>query len=223
MFIGRQVTAVCRRCPPATRSPTTTSDQPASSSLVYFLRCLPAFLCIFVSPLDPLRDHRLWWTTPLAEKCALARSKSDFSARLPEQSDAVWTCKKSSHSIFVLIYNDIYHFLWSNKMVSKRDTHFTIDTTYCLRVSFTLSREEKDQLFLPPFPFHQNAQVSSNLGCCSVRKQFFLSERQNTRRRPSSFFFGLQLKWLRGTMQVYNLFKCLTRQKDDGGRLLMAK
>ena len=160
----------------------------------------------------------------LAEKCAVARSKSDFSARLPEQSDAVWTCKKSSHSIFVLIYNDIYHFLWSNKMVSKRDTHFTIDTTYCLRVSFTLSREEKDQLFPPPFPFHQNAQVSSNLGCCSVRKQFFLLvERQNTRRRPSSFFFGLQLKWLRGTMQVYNLFKCLTRQKDDGGRLLMAK
>ena len=180
MFIGRQVTAVCRRCPPATRSPTTTSDQPASSSLVYFLHCLPAFLCIFSSPLDPLRDHRLWWTTPLAEKCALARSKSDFSARLPEQSDAVWTCKKSSHSIFVLIYNDIYHFLWSNKMVSKRDTHFTIDTTYCLRVSFTLSREEKDQLFLPPFPFHQNAQVSSNLGCCSVRKQFFFSSNDRT-------------------------------------------
>ena len=121
----------------------------------------------------------------LAEKCALARSKSDFSARLPEQSDAVWTCKKSSHSIFVLIYNDIYHFLWSNKMVSKRDTHFTIDTTYCLRVSFTLSREEKDQLFLPPFPFHQNAQVSSNLGCCSVRKQFF--SRRTTEHSSSAF------------------------------------
>ena len=83
----------------------------------------------------------------LAEKCALARSKSDFSARLPEQSDAVWTCKKSSHSIFVLIYNDIYHFLWSNKMVSKRDTHFTIDTTYCLRVSFTLSRRGERPTF----------------------------------------------------------------------------
>ena len=62
----------------------------------------------------------------------------------------------------------------------------------------TFKRGERPT-FLPPFPFHQNAQVSSNLGCCSVRKQFFfLVERQNTRRRPSSFFFGLQLKWLLG-------------------------
>jgi len=64
--------------------------------------------------------------------------------------------------------------------------------------------------------------LKSRLLQCS-KAVFFLVERQNTRRRPSSFFFGLQLKWLRGTMQVYNLFKCLTRQKDDGGRLLMAK
>ena len=175
MFIGRQVTAVCRRCPPATRSPTTTSDQPASSSLVYFLLCLPASLCIFSSPLDPLRDHRLWWTTPLAEKCAVARSKSDFSARLPEQSDAVWTCKKSSHSIFVLIYNDIYHFLWSNKMVSKRDTHFTIDTTYRLRVSFTLSREEKDQQrFFLRFRFTKTRKCPQISAAAVFESSFFL-------------------------------------------------
>ena len=116
----------------------------------------------------------------LAEKCALARSKSDFSARLPEQSDAVWTCKKRSHSIFVLIYNDIYHFLWSNKMVSKRDTHFTIDTTYCLRVSFTLSREEKDQRFFLRFRFTKTRKCPQISAAAVFESSFFSSSNDRT-------------------------------------------
>merc|ERR1719350_1208900 len=108
-------------------------------------------------------------------------------------------------------------------MVSKRDTHFTIDTTYCLRVSFTLSRRGERPTFSSSVSVSPKraSVLKSRLLQCS-KAVFFLVERENTRRRPSSFFFGLQLKWLRGTMQVYNLFKCLTRQKDDGGRLLMA-
>ena len=87
----------------------------------------------------------------------------------------------------------------------------------------TFKRGERPT-FLPPFPFHQNAQVSSNLGCCSVRKQFFFSSNDRTLvvgLRAFSLDSNLSGCW--GTMRVYNLFKCLTRQKDDGGRLLMAK
>ena len=180
MFIGRQVTAVCRRCPPATRSPTTTSDQPASSSLVYFPHCLPAFLCIFVSPLDPLRDHRLWWTTPLAEKCALARSKSDFSARLPEQSDAVWTCKKSSHSIFVLIYNDIYHFYGQTRWFQKgtRTSQLTQHIVYESRSHFQERRKTNFSSSVSVSPKRASVLKSRLLQCSKA--VFFSTEHSSS-------------------------------------------
>ena len=181
MFIGRQVTAVCRRCPPATRSPTTTSDQPASSSLVYFPHCLPAFLCIFSSPLDPLRDHRLWWTTSLAEKCALARSKSDFSARLPEQSDAVWTCKKSSHSIFVLIYNDIYHFYGQTRWFQKgtRTSQLTQHIVYESRSHFQERRKTNNVFFLR-FRFTKTRKCPQISAAAVFESSFFSTEHSSS-------------------------------------------
>ena len=159
-----------------------------------------------MSPLDPLRDHRLWWTTPLAEKCAVARSKSDFSARLPEQSDAVWTCKKSSHSIFVLIYNDIYHFVWSNKIFKKRGHSLAQLTQHMVyKLEFSVSH-----ICVP-------RSVSSHL--LSLPRQSVLSTFLFGHNISSPTFSNLSGR----TRQVHNLFKCHTRQKDDGARLLMAK
>ena len=161
---------------------------------------------------------------PSGGKVCCGAIKSDFSARLPEQSDAVGTCKKSSHSIFVLIYNDIYHFYGQTRWFQKgtRTSQLTQHIVYESRSHFQERRKTNNVFFLR-FRFTKTRKCPQISAAAVFESSFFLGERQNTRRRPSSFFFGLQLKWLRGTMQVYNLFKCLTRQKDDGGRLLMAK
>jgi len=103
-----------------------------------------------------------------------------------------------------------------------RTSQLTQHIVYESRSHFQERRKTNNVFFLR-FRFTKTRKCPQISAAAVFESSFFLVERQNTRRRPSSFFFGLQLKWLRGTMQVYNLFKCLTRQKDDGGTLLMAK
>ena len=196
MFIGRQVTVVCPQMPPLPRSPTVPNCE---------LYIFSQFSCIFESPLEPpqftwspVPDGKVYCCDP---KVIFLRDCLNKTMRLwPEQ-------KKRSHSIFVLIYNDIYHFVWSNKMFKKETLTCTIDTTYGLQ---TLNFRSHTFVSLV-----QCLHISS-LSRHSVLSTFLFGHNISS---PAFFFSNLSGR----TRQVHNLFKCHTRQKDDGARLLMAK
>ena len=110
----------------------------------------------------------------------------------------MWLEKKRSHSIFVLIYNDIYHFVWSNKIFKKGTLTCTIDTTYGIRGSHTGGRKAKTLKACSAFSVDAHNLCPSLFSVFtshpllllqSVHQKFFSSALDTT--RPSSFFFQL--------------------------------
>ena len=78
-----------------------------------------------------------------------------------------------------------------------RTSQLTQHIVYESRSHFQERRKTNNVFFLR-FRFTKTRKCPQISAAAVFESSFFLSERQNTRRRPSSFFFGLQLKWLRG-------------------------
>ena len=116
-----------RRCPPAMLAHLQTCDS------VYFP---PPRICLFVSPWRSPDSHESHLYFSLWRKSVSLRSKSDFSAPLPEQNDAVCDYFYRRRGVIQYLYWSImiYITLYGQTRFSKKGTlTCTIDTTYGLQ------------------------------------------------------------------------------------------
>ena len=174
-------------------------------TLYIFLLHVSVYLCLPWRSPDSHESH-LYFS--LWRKSVSLRSKSDFSAPLPEQNDAVCDYFYRRRGVIQYLYWSImiYITLYGQTRFSKKGTlTCTIDTTYGLQ---TLN-----------FRSHTFVSLVQCLHISSLARHSVLSTFLFGHNISSPTFSNLSGR----TRQVHNLFKCHTRQKDDGARLLMAK
>ena len=183
---------------PLPRSPTS-----KLVTLYIFLLRVSVYLRLPRRSPDSHESHFSLW-----RKSVSLRSKSDFSAPLPEQNDAVCDYFYRRRGVIQYLYWSImiYITLYGQTRFSKKGTlTCTIDTTYGLQ---TLN-----------FRSHTFVSLVQCLHISSLPRHSVLSTFLFGHNISSPAFSNLSGR----TRQVHNLFKCHTRQKDDGARLLMAK